>query len=247
MIRDQSPSAASPESKENYTEFRWMDADAYLFDIDGTLLVSRDRVHRNALHQAMLEVYRVDTTIDGIPYHGKTDLGILRMALELKGISPETFEAGLPQALAVVCREVAARTHELAPEVCPSIPDVLAQLQRAGKLLGVASGNLESVGWQKVKAAGLGGVFSFGCFSDRHELREQVFCRGVEEVRQRLGELATTCIIGDTPEDIRAARTARAQIIAVGTGVYPCEELARLKPDACIGSCSELINPGAVR
>ncbi len=61
--------------------FRWMDADAYLFDIDGTLLNTRDWVHRDALHQAMREAYGVDTTISGIAYHGKTDLGILRAAL----------------------------------------------------------------------------------------------------------------------------------------------------------------------
>ena len=78
--------------------FRWMDADAYLFDIDGTLLVTRDLVHRNALHHAMRELYGVDTTIDGIAYHGKTDLGILRAALGRMGISGEVFEANLPAA-----------------------------------------------------------------------------------------------------------------------------------------------------
>src|SRR2546429_1218690 len=37
--------------------FRWMDFDAYLFDIDGTLLVTRDLVHYNALNRAIREVY----------------------------------------------------------------------------------------------------------------------------------------------------------------------------------------------
>ena len=64
----------------------WMDADAYIFDIDGTLLNTRDLVHWNALHQAMLEVYGVDTTIEGIAYHGKTDIGILGAALERAGL-----------------------------------------------------------------------------------------------------------------------------------------------------------------
>src|ERR1700688_5259888 len=86
--------------------FRWMDTEAYLFDIDGTLLIARDRVHRNALHQAMREAYGVDTTIDGIAYHGKTDLGILRVALERVGIYSDQFEANLSAALEVVCREV---------------------------------------------------------------------------------------------------------------------------------------------
>ena len=35
-------------------------ADAYFFDIDGTLTVSRDLVHWHAMHQAMLEVYGLD-------------------------------------------------------------------------------------------------------------------------------------------------------------------------------------------
>src|SRR4051794_27451351 len=81
-------------------------ADAYVFDIDGTLLVTRDLVHWNGLHQAMLEVYGVDTTIEGIPYHGKTDIGILRAALERCGIGEQAFNAGLPAALAVICKEV---------------------------------------------------------------------------------------------------------------------------------------------
>src|SRR5579864_5241710 len=94
----------TPAIKSN--GFGWMNADAYLFDIDGTLLISRDRVHRNALHQAMREAYGVHTTIDGIAYHGKTDLGILRAALERVEVLGDQFEAHLPAALEVICREV---------------------------------------------------------------------------------------------------------------------------------------------
>src|ERR1700676_558461 len=164
--------------------FRWMNADAYVFDIDGTLLISRDRVHRNALHQAMHEAYGVDTTIDGIAYHGKTDLGILRAALERVGVSGDGFEANLPAALEVVCREVSANASRITPTVCSAIPQVLAELQAAGKLLGVASGNLESVGWLKVEAAGLRAFFSFGCFSDHYESRADIFSQGVAEVQR---------------------------------------------------------------
>src|SRR6202521_3842205 len=103
--------------------FRWMDADAYLFDIDGTLLISRDGVHRNALHLAMREAYGVDTTIDGIAYHGKTDLGILRAPLERAGVSSDRFEANLPAALEVVCRDVSANANRINPIVCFAIPE----------------------------------------------------------------------------------------------------------------------------
>ena len=40
--------------------FRWRQADAYLFDIDGTLLNTEDLVHYNARNFAMRDVYRVD-------------------------------------------------------------------------------------------------------------------------------------------------------------------------------------------
>src|SRR5579864_7449804 len=96
-------------------------ADAYIFDIDGTLLVTRDLVHWNGLHQAMLEVYGVNTTIEGLSYHGKTDIGILRMALDRCGISGSKFEEKLPIALATVCREVAANCAGLQPNVCPCV------------------------------------------------------------------------------------------------------------------------------
>lgn len=225
--------------------FRWMDADAYLFDIDGTLLISRDRVHRNALHQAMHDAYGVDTTIDGIAYHGKTDLGILRAALDRVGISKDQFEANLPVALEAVCREVSANADRISPTVCPAIPEVLAELQAAGKLLGLASGNLESVGWLKVEAAGLRPFFSFGCFSDHYESRADIFSQGVAEVQRRLGLSAQVCFIGDTPEDIKAAHFANSKIVAVCTGIFTADELAGHEPDACVASCEELLNKTA--
>jgi phosphoglycolate phosphatase len=206
----------TPATKLN--GFHWMSADAYLFDIDGTLLVSRDGVHRNALHRAMREAYGVDTTIEGIAYHGKTDLGILRAALERAGVSSDRFEANLPAALEVVCRDVSANANRIAPTVCAAIPEVLAELKAGGKLLGLASGNLESVGWLKIEAAGLRDFFSFGCFSDHHESRAEIFREGVEEAHRRLGESAQVCFIGDTPEDIKAARLANSKIVAVVPG-----------------------------
>jgi len=202
--------------------FLWMDADAYLFDIDGTLLNTTDLVHYNALNCAMREVYGADTTIDGIAFHGKTDPGILRAALERAGITPAAFEEKLPQALELVRREVAQNVHGLAANVC-------------------ASGNLESVGWQKIAAAGLREFLSFGCFSDQCETRAELFAEAAAEVHRRLGAGATVCFVGDTPDDIRAARAVGARIIAVSTGTYKLEDLLPLGPDLCIGSCGELL------
>src|SRR5437870_3017695 len=45
--------------------FDWKAADAYLFDIDGTLLNSRDAVHYHAFHHAVERVFGLDFRIDG--------------------------------------------------------------------------------------------------------------------------------------------------------------------------------------
>ena len=214
-------------------------ADAYIFDIDGTLLVTRDLVHWNALHQAMLEAYGVDTTIEGIQYHGKTDLSILRAALAREGVNDRQFEARLPSALAVVCREVDANHGQLKPEVCAGIVQLLERLRSERKLLGVASGNLETVGWHKIEAAGLRHFFSFGCFSDRHESRAEIFSNALAEVRARLGSAARACFIGDTPSDVEAARHVGAQILAVASGTFSLEQLSACSPDLCLQNCTD--------
>jgi phosphoglycolate phosphatase len=227
--------------KTSNNGFRWMASDAYLFDIDGTLLITRDLIHYNALNRALGEVYGVETSIDGIAYHGKTDLGILRAALQRAGVVAEDFERNLPAALQVIRREVSANASRIVAAVCCGIPELLASLQSAGKLLGVASGNLQSVGWQKIEAAGLRNFFSLGCFSDQHELRVDVFRLGVAEVTRRFGAKARVCFIGDTPSDIQAARQINAHIVAVCTGSYKTEELACHQPDLCVSSCAELL------
>lgn len=217
-------------------------ADAYVFDIDGTLLVTKDLVHWNALHQAMLEAYGVDTTIEGIPYHGKTDLSILRAALAREGVGDDAFEASLPKALEVVCSEVEAHHHLIQPTVCPGIPEVLKFIASSGKSIGVASGNLESVGWHKIKAAGLRQFFSFGFFSDHCESRAGIFQNALNHVAREIGRDATACFVGDTPSDIQAAKEVGAAIVAVASGTFSLDELSAWGPDLCISHCGELFS-----
>lgn len=214
-------------------------ADAYVFDIDGTLLVTKDLVHWNALHQAMLAAYGVDTTIQGIPYHGKTDLSILRAALAREGIQDGAFESALPKALQIVCREVEANHKQIAPAVCPGIPDILKLLAGSGKLIGVASGNLQSVGWHKIEAAGLRDFFSFGFFSDHCESRAGIFQNALNHIARELGPQARACFIGDTPSDIEAAKQVGASIIAVASGTFSVDELTVCLPDLCVSHCGE--------
>lgn len=220
----------------------WRQYDAYLFDIDGTLLNSRDGVHYNSFHTALREVYGCNGRIDSVPVHGNTDIGILRAALQQHGSAPDgDFESKLPQALELMCAEVERNAERINPELCPGIPELLAWLHAEGKLLGVVTGNLERIGWRKLERAGVRQYFDFGSFSDRHEKREEIFRQGWETARRLRGSQTTVCFVGDTPNDIRAAAHLGLPVIAIATGIYSREELGEHRPTFCIATAAELL------
>ncbi len=231
--------------KSPHTSFDWRAADAYLFDIDGTLLNTRDPTHYLAFRNAVRDVFGFDATIDGVPVHGNTDIGILRAVVRRAGFSDAEFDLKIPQIVAQMCAEVRSKAAEIRADVCPSIRELLQTLHVAGKLLAVVSGNLEPIGWAKLEATGLREFFSFGAFSDHHELREEIFQYALAEVRRRIGPQATSCVVGDTPSDIRAARAAGAQVIAVATGIYGVSDLLALQPDLCVPCCTNLLQPAS--
>lgn len=217
-------------------------ADAYIFDIDGTLLVARDLVHWSAFQQAMREAYGVDATIDAVPYHGMTDRSILRAALALKGIADGAIETNLGKALEVMCREAEANRAQFSIQICPGIESLLQKLQHQGRLLGIASGNLESIGWRKIEAAGLRDFFSFGSFSDFCESRAGIFQNAIDHVKAQLGARSRSCFIGDTPHDVRAAREVGGSIVAVASGTFSFDQLNACAPDVCIPNCGDLFS-----
>ncbi len=221
--------------------FDWKSADAYLFDIDGTLLNSRDAVHYYAFHHAVEQVFGLDFRIDGVPVHGNTDVGILRAYLEVAGVPESEWRPKLPDVLRIMTEEVERNASNLRPELCPSIRELIELLAAEGKLLGVASGNLEPVGWAKLRACGLLDYFSFGAFSGEREKRDDIIAFGVQKARDLRGRDASVYVMGDTPADIRSAHANHIPAIAVATGIYSFEELLAHAPEICISCCRDLI------
>ena len=91
--------------------FRWDSADAFLFDIDGTLLNSRDAVHYFAFRTAIRDVLGIEASIEGVPVHGNTDVGILRAVLQRAGLRDRAIDKHMPQIVARMCAEVRRRSN----------------------------------------------------------------------------------------------------------------------------------------
>ncbi|MGO9940713.1 MAG: HAD family hydrolase [Terracidiphilus sp.] len=221
--------------------FVWDGQDAYLFDIDGTLLRSRDRVHFESVANGVRHVTGFEITLAGIALHGNTDTAILREACTRAGISADVLEPQVAAILDAMCASVVERRHELDPILMPGVQEALRHLSERGALLGVATGNLEMIGWIKIEAAGLREWFRFGGFSDEFPVRSEMVGHAARKARNMAGETATVCVVGDTPRDIEAARTNNLTVIAVATGNFDFDALYALRPDACATSLADLL------
>jgi phosphoglycolate phosphatase-like HAD superfamily hydrolase len=221
---------------------RWDTFDAYMFDIDGTLLRCEDPVHYFAFCDVMQSIAGRPLTLEGVVAHGNTDIGILRDAFALAGVSESAWRPRLELIRQTMCSFVRAREQELRITVLPHVRDVLEHLQSRKAVIGVATGNLQGIGEMKLKRAGLLEYCSFGGWSDGCEYRNDVFRNAVAQVKARIHDAASICMIGDTPSDIRAARQNSLTAIAVATGIYSLEQLGAERPDMCLQSLGELVS-----
>jgi phosphoglycolate phosphatase-like HAD superfamily hydrolase len=222
--------------------FAWDDQNAYLFDIDGTLLRDPDRVHFDSFASSVHRVTGFEITLAGILLHGSTDTAILREACQQAGIPPDVFEAHLEAILEAMRNTVAERRHEMHVVRMPGVEETLDHLARRGALLGVATGNLEMIGWIKVEQAGLRQWFRFGGFSDHFPVRSELIGQAADKARELAGRGASICVVGDTPRDIEAARANFLSVIAVATGKYTFDELLTFQPEVCASSLADLLS-----
>lgn len=219
----------------------WDQFDAYLFDIDGTLLHCSDAVHYFAFCDALSSLAGRDLNLDGVTAHGNTDVGILRDAFSRAGVSEASWRPQLDSLRDRMCAYVENHRDQICADILPSVREILFHLRNRGALLSVATGNLERIGTQKLATAGLLEFFDLGAWSDQWERRTDVFRHGIEQVRRAAHAGASILAIGDTPADIMAAQENGIPVIAVATGIYPLDELAAARPSLCIASFADLL------
>lgn len=255
MVRYPRDMSESAEARVYLSEgFRWDEQRAYLFDIDGTLLRHRDRIHFDAFYASVRSVLGCELLLDGVRLSGNTDPGILRDAFQLANVEDSGWRPYREDVLKAMCEHVEAHRAELLPIVLPGVEAVLTHLERRGALLGLGTGNLEKIGWLKVENAGLRSWFTFGGFSDRFEDRGDMIAHGAAQARAILQSSAangksgladTVCVVGDTPWDIDAARVNGLPTIAVATGRYGFDELMEHNPAACATTLAALLETAA--
>ena len=211
-----------------------------LFDIDGTLIHSGGAgVH--ALKSAFKERFGIDDDLRGIEIAGMTDSGIVASILNKHKIPPtnENVSAFLDSYVHFLSLELPRRKGKLLPGVL----ELLQQLKsRPHLVLALLTGNVSRGAQLKLEHYEVWHFFEFGAFADDHRDRNRLGLFARARARERHGEFSASEIdvIGDTPRDIACGKALGARTVAVATGTWSRDQLAKYQPDFLIDDLSNV-------
>jgi len=207
-----------------------------LFDIDGTLLRRAGPHHRQALVEAVRRTTGLDTTTENVPVQGMLDRDIVSEMLRNAGASPAFIRRHMPHVVARAQRIYVRTCPDLRRRVCPGARMLLYKLSRRGVTTGLVTGNLTRIGWKKMEQAGLRRYLRFGAFAELARDRAGLVRIAIRQARRRgwINGASPIALVGDHPNDIRAARANGIRSIAVATGVVDAAELATHQPDILV-------------
>ena len=212
-----------------------------LFDIDGTLIHSAG-AGMHALKLALTERHQIQDNLEDIEIAGMTDSGIVISILNKHKIpaTRENVAAFLDSYVHFLSLELPRRKGNLLPGVLELLQKLKA---RKHIVLALLTGNLSRGAELKLGHYGVWHFFEFGAFADDHHDRNRLgaFARArAKEKHGREFSADEIDIIGDTPRDIACGRALGARTIAVTTGTWSRDELAKHHPDFLIDDFSDV-------
>ena len=239
-----------PDSNQNQnSKSKTQNLKILLWDIDGTLMSSV--VHgafKAYFAPVMKEIYGSSGKLADLQVSGMTDTQIFYESLKDEGFTPEQILAPMEKLLPVFKKamsEVIGKT-EKPYELKPGVHEILdATSKNPHYLNALLTGNLSVAAEIKLEYFDLWKYFAdkpniFGEIShDRRELGKAA----VKTIGKYLGvklKPEQFIVIGDTPNDIRAARAFGAKMVSVATGRnHPSSQLAEYKPDVLLENLSD--------
>jgi len=218
-----------------------------LFDVDGTLLITGGATTRCIWRAAEATFNR---TLDRCPLTA----GLLDPELFLGIARHNRIDNAESELDRYTRRYLIELEKELdatreAVKVMPGVLAILEELQNSpGVATGILTGNFRAATDLKLRAAGLH-RFSFpaSAFGEDAPDRAALVSTALSNYERLTGERLTpphAIIVGDTPRDVAAARSAGCKVLSVATGAYTLSKLDAEKPDAAVAN---LLDPRPLR
>lgn len=206
-----------------------------LFDIDGTLINS-SRIGRAALGRALVDVFGTAGALESYEFAGKTDRRIVHDLMAAEGFTLDQIMARVSELDERMAMAGRALFTPDAIRPCPGIPALLDALSLCRDVVpALLTGNIRHTAPLKLAAAGIDpGQFRDGAYGSDSLERDELFAIALERVRESTGlrfAEEDIVVVGDTPADIRCARSGGGRAVAVATGPFSTEQLTLHGPD----------------
>jgi phosphoglycolate phosphatase len=214
-----------------------------LFDIDKTLIKDMKR-EGNPWIEAFESVYGIKNKIkmSKESFHGMTHRQIAIELLKMRGLKEEEILGKLDEFMVIFGKAYEKSLKNGRVVLFPKIPDLLQKLSEK-HILELITGNIKKVAFIKLKLGGIDRFFSTGGFGDDSSNREDLVRLALERANEKYGFTSdgrNTFIIGDTPNDILAAKKFSLKTIGVATGIYPKSQLEKCGADFVLDNLEDI-------
>ncbi|MCJ8518147.1 phosphoglycolate phosphatase [Pseudorhizobium tarimense] len=213
-----------------------MTAPLVIFDLDGTLIDTAQDLVTSLNHTIAAADLAPVSYQDLTHLVGQGARVMIRRAFELRGhcIGEQEVEPLLERFLAHYKREMPG-----ASKPYPGLLEALDRISGAGMTAAVCTNKLEELALPLIEKLGLADRFSVVTGGDTFPVRKPDARHILGTVERADGDLRQTVMIGDSVNDILAARNAGIPSIAVTFG-YSDVPVAELQPDHVIETFDDL-------
>lgn len=212
-----------------------------LFDIDGTLIHTGGAGQR-AFADTFRKLYRIDKISAEVLFAGRSDRAIAEELMTVHGIANDNgawlqfVEAFVPRLVEVL--------PECQGTVLPGVIGLLDELEKSEHVhIGLLTGNIAEGARAKLSYYQLWNRFAFGGYGDDWTDRNDIAAAALSAARSYIAQSQfeqllshdsdseSVIVIGDTPADVKCARSIGAFAVAVCTGGASREQLQAESPD----------------
>jgi phosphoglycolate phosphatase-like HAD superfamily hydrolase len=211
-----------------------------LFDVDETL-VHTGGAGARSWSAAFEKLYDVPADIGAHSSAGETDPQVARATF--RGIldrdpSQDELVALYAQYLLHLADDIWTSEQY---RVLPGAEQLLVRLGEAGLLLGLVSGAMEGAARTKLMPGNLNRYFLFGAYGSDSPDRGQLTTLAIGKAALLHDELTPerVFVVGDTPHDVEATKSAGAVSVGVASGHFSTDELVAAGGDYVLASLEE--------